>query len=74
MPEMRFITSIVGFLEYDPFPQPKSFPDKLKIHRLLACHKECWRPNWELIRAQYEVGKMQTQAPHPMLYVVSGFS
>ena len=33
-PEIRFIARIIEFLGYDPIPQPKSFPEKLKTYRL----------------------------------------
>ena len=33
-PEIRFIALIIDFLGYDPFPQPKSFPEQLKTNRL----------------------------------------
>ena len=33
-PEIRFITRIIEFLGYDPFPEPESFPEKLKTYRL----------------------------------------
>lgn len=33
-PEIRFIARIIGFLGYDPIPEPELFPEKLKIYRL----------------------------------------
>ncbi len=33
-PEIRFIARIIEFLGYDPIPEPESFPEKLKTHRL----------------------------------------
>ncbi len=33
-PEIRFVARIIEFLGYDPLPQPESFPEKLKTHRL----------------------------------------
>jgi transcriptional regulator with XRE-family HTH domain len=33
-PEIRFIARITEFLGYDPFDEPESFPEKLKIYRL----------------------------------------
>ena len=33
-PEIRFIARIIKFLGYDPFPEPESFPEKLKTYRL----------------------------------------
>jgi transcriptional regulator with XRE-family HTH domain len=33
-PEIRFIAPIIKFLEYDPFPQPESFSERLKTYRL----------------------------------------
>jgi transcriptional regulator with XRE-family HTH domain len=35
MPEIRFIARIIEFLGYDPIPQPKSFPEKLRTCRLM---------------------------------------
>ncbi len=34
LPEIRFIAPIIEFLGYDPLPQPKSFPERLKTYRL----------------------------------------
>jgi transcriptional regulator with XRE-family HTH domain len=34
LPEIRFIAPIIEFLRYDPFPQPKSFLERLKTYRL----------------------------------------
>ncbi|MBN1568435.1 MAG: transcriptional regulator, partial [Acidobacteria bacterium] len=34
LPEIRFIAPIIEFLGYDPLPQPKSFPERLKNYRL----------------------------------------
>ncbi len=33
-PEIRFIARIIEFLGYDPFPEPESFPEKLKTYRM----------------------------------------
>jgi transcriptional regulator with XRE-family HTH domain len=33
-PEIRFIARIIKFLGYDPFPEPESFPERLKMYRL----------------------------------------
>jgi transcriptional regulator with XRE-family HTH domain len=33
-PEIRFIAPIIEFLGYDPLPQPKSLPERLKTYRL----------------------------------------
>jgi DNA-binding transcriptional regulator YiaG len=34
LPEIRFIAPIIKFLGYDPFPDPESFPEKLKTCRM----------------------------------------
>jgi transcriptional regulator with XRE-family HTH domain len=34
LPEIRFIAPIIEFLGYDPFPEPETFPEKLKACRL----------------------------------------
>jgi transcriptional regulator with XRE-family HTH domain len=34
LPEIRFIAPIIEFLGYDPFPEPDSFPEKLKTYRM----------------------------------------
>jgi transcriptional regulator with XRE-family HTH domain len=33
-PEIRFIAPIIEFLGYDPLPEPKSFPERLKTYRI----------------------------------------
>ncbi|MBN1454556.1 MAG: helix-turn-helix domain-containing protein [Anaerolineales bacterium] len=33
LPEIRFIAPIIEFLGYDPFPEPETFPEKLKAYR-----------------------------------------
>jgi transcriptional regulator with XRE-family HTH domain len=33
-PEIRFIAPIIEFLGYDPFPEPESFPERLKTCRM----------------------------------------
>ena len=34
LPEIRFIAPIIKFLGYDPFPEPESFPERLKTYRI----------------------------------------
>jgi DNA-binding transcriptional regulator YiaG len=34
LPEIRFVAPIIKFLGYNPFPEPESFPERLKTYRM----------------------------------------